>query len=104
MGALGTELGSRGELRPAVGARPRHGCRALLAELRAGVIIVLAPGTLHPDPSRRCEDTAVDSAPRLVGGRTLARPTGRVNTDDPMRKPSTRGRRARRRPPLRRLQ
>src|SRR5262247_1394858 len=50
MGTLRAEVGSRGKRRPAVGARPRQGCRALLTELRAGAILVLAPGTLHAGP------------------------------------------------------
>ncbi len=47
MGALGAELGGRGKLGSTVGAGAREGRRALLAELRAGSILVLAPLTLH---------------------------------------------------------
>src|SRR6266568_1115924 len=52
MGALRAELGSRGKLRPAVGTYRREGCGALLAELRAGAILVLAPRAFHPGRSR----------------------------------------------------
>jgi hypothetical protein len=47
MSALGAELGGRGKLGSAVGARACQGRRALLAELRPGAVLVLAPGTLH---------------------------------------------------------
>src|SRR5215831_9796381 len=84
MGALRVELGRGGKLRPAVGARPRQGSRALLAELRAQVVLMLAPRTLHRALPRAARGHKTVDAPRLRGGRTLARATRRVNTDHPM--------------------
>src|SRR5262245_31535879 len=92
MGALRAELGRGGKLRPAVGARPRQGSRALLAELRAQVVLMLAPRTLHRALPRAARGHKTVDAPRLRGGRTLARATRRVNTDHPMSKSSTRPR------------
>jgi hypothetical protein len=97
MSTLRAELGRRGKLRPAADARPRQGCRALLAELRTGTVIVLAPGTLHPDPLGDGRTQAVDSAlrserwPNSSAGEWKGQ-----HTDAPMRKSSTRPRQVRR--------
>jgi len=47
LSALRTELNRFGQGSTAVGAEARQRCRALLAELRAGAVVVLAAGTLH---------------------------------------------------------
>jgi hypothetical protein len=77
MGTLRAESGRRGKLRPAVRTPPRQGGRALLAEFRARMVIVLAPRTLHAgSPLGDPRTQTVDSTPRPRGARTLARAIG----------------------------
>ena len=54
LGALRAELGGWGELTAAVSTCPRQGRGAFLAELSAGLVLVLAPRTFHCEP-RACQ-------------------------------------------------
>jgi len=53
--AFVAKLRGRTQLRAAARARAFQRCRTLLAELRAGAVLVMARNAIHPPGSRRLE-------------------------------------------------
>src|SRR5262249_12955707 len=94
---FGAELGGRGEGPTALGAHPGQRRSALLAELRARLVLVLAPGAVHrPDLPNR-GPTLPRAGPGRQTGSYAAEVTLTVGSPDRFRAASgvrTRRRRA----------
>ena len=88
--ALRAEPGAAGEVGATACTRRGQSPTTTEAEPRLRRVLLLAPGTVHPNPLGDGRTQAVDSPPGLSGGRTLAWAIRRVNTDAPMRTSSTR--------------